>query len=128
MATLACVFGLSGCGRNDATTPGDVAEGEVPTAEVVTVRGEYEKQLDQRVFRMSGTAEWFSDDLVIVSRADLPVLNEGDEIEVIGSVRRVGMVEIERETNWKFNPEITVELADVAGYLVADSVRVIERD
>lgn len=126
--TLACVLGLSGCGRDDVITPGDVAEGEVPTAAVVTVRGEYEKQLDQRVFRMSSTAEIFSEDLVVVSRTDLPVLNDGDEIEVVGTVRRVGLIEIERETGWDFNPEVEVELAGVAGYLVADSVRVIERD
>jgi len=123
----ALIIGVAGCGSRDTVTPGDVAEGEVPTTQTVTVRGELEKRLDDRSFTMSGTAEFFSDDLVVVSRTDLPLINENDEIEVIGTVRRVNQIEIERETNWTFNPQITIELADVKGYLVADSVRVIER-
>jgi hypothetical protein len=124
---VALVIGVAGCGRSDTITPADVAEGEVPATQPVTVRGELEKKLDERSFTMSGTAEIFSDDLVVVSRTDLPVINVGDEIEVSGTVRRVNHIEIERETSWTFNPQITVELADVKGYLVADSVRIVER-
>jgi hypothetical protein len=119
---------LLGCGRDEAITPSDVAEGDVATNQVVSVQGEIEKRLDERSFTMSGTAEFFSDDLVVVSRADLPVLNVGDEIAVTGTVQRVSHIEIERQTNWKFNPQIAIELENVTGYLVADSVRVIERD
>jgi hypothetical protein len=125
---LAFQMGVVGCGRDEAVTPGEVAEGDVSTDQLVTVRGEIEKQLDERSFTMSGTGEFFSDDLVVVSRNDLPVLNIGDEIAVTGTVRKVNHIEIERETNWKFNPQITIELESVTGYLVADSVRVIERD
>jgi len=128
VAALLCLLGLLGCGRNDVVTPGDIAEGDVPPAQAVTVRGSLERQLDERSFTMSGTAEIFSDDLVVVSRTALPVMSDGDEIEVTGTVRQVDRIEIERETNWQFNPQITIELTDVTGYLVADSVRVIERD
>ena len=123
-----CMVCLLGCGRDEAITPSDVAEGDVATNQVVSVQGEIEKRLDERSFTMSGTAEFFSDDLVVVSRADLPVLNVGDEIAVTGTVQRVSHIEIERQTNWKFNPQIAIELENVTGYLVADSVRVIERD
>lgn len=127
VVALIALLGLAGCGQRDAVTPGDVAEGEVPAAQTVTVRGSLEKQLDERSFTMSGTAEIFSDDLVVVSRTDLPAINVGDEIEVTGRVRQVNHIEIERETNWQFNPQVTIELEDVKGYLVADSVRLIER-
>lgn len=126
-AAVVCLLGLVGCGRDAAVTPGDVAEGDVPAAQPVTVRGSLERALDERSFTMSGTAEFFSDDLVVVSRAGLPAMNVGDEIEVTGIVRNVNHIEIERETNWKFNPQITIELADVSGYLVADSLWIIER-
>ena len=128
VAALACLLGLVGCARDGEVTPGDVAEGDVPAAQAVTVRGSLERQLDERSFTMSGTAEIFSDDLVVVSRTALPLITEEDEIEVTGTVRTVDHVEIERETSWTFNPQVTVELEDVTGYLVADSVRVIERD
>ncbi len=127
IVALIGLLGLVGCGQRDAVTPGDVAEGDVPAAQTVTVQGSLERQWDERSFTMSGTAEIFSDDLVVVSRTDLPVMNVGDEIEVTGTVRQVSHVEIERETNWQFNPQVTIELEDVTGYLVADSVRIIER-
>jgi len=127
VVALIGLAGLVGCGRDPAVTPGDIAEGDVPAAQPVTVRGSLERVLDERSFTMSGTAEFFSDDLVVVSRTVLPAMTVGDEIEVTGTVRNVSHIEIERETNWRFNPQITVELADVRGYLVADTVRLIER-
>lgn len=127
VVALVGLLGLIGCGRGDAVTPGDVSEGEVPATQSVTVRGSLERQLDERSFTMSGTAEIFSDDLVVVSRTDLPAMSVGDEIEVTGIVRQVNHIEIERETNWQFNPQVTIELEEVKGYLVADSIRVIAR-
>jgi hypothetical protein len=131
--TLACVIGFCGCGREegirqgDGVTPGDVAGGQVATAQTVTVRGNVVRQLDARTFTMSGTAAIFANNLAVVSRTDLPVLTQGDEVEVTGTVQNVDHIEISRQTSWTFNPQVTIELTDVTGYLVADSVRVIAR-
>lgn len=129
-AALVCMLMVAwGCRRDDSgPTPGDVSEGDVPAAEVVTVRGQLERQIDQRSFTMSGTEEIFSDDLVVISRTDLPAITTDDEIEVTGTVRQVGIIEVERETGWDFSPQIEIELEEVKGYLVADQVRVIERN
>jgi hypothetical protein len=127
VAALVCLLCLAGCGQDDGPTPGDVAQGDVPAAQAVTVRGTLQRQLDERSFTMSGTADFFSDDLVVVSRSALPVINVGDEIEVAGTVRQINHIEVSQETNWQFNPQVRIELEDVTGFLVADSVRLIER-
>lgn len=109
-----------------ATEPGDVAEGEVPAATTVTVTGEVEKRYDDRTVTISGEGEWFDPDLTVVSKNALPAeVTEDTKLTVTGTVRKVGVVEIERELGWDFDPEIEVELDEVKTFLVADSVEVV---
>ena len=109
-----------------ATEPGDVAEGEVPAATTVTVTGEVEKRYDDRTVTITGEGEWFDPDLTIVSKNALPAeVIEDAKVTVTGTVRKVGVVEIEREMGWDFDPQIEAELDEVHSFLVADSVEVV---
>lgn len=111
---------------NATTEPGDVAEGEVPAATTVTVTGEVEKRYDDRTVTISGEGEWFDPDLTVVSKEPLPAeVIEDAKLTVTGTVRKVGVVEVERELGWDFDPQIEVELDEVKTFLVADSVEVV---
>lgn len=117
---------LSGCGGDERTGPGDVSQGEVPAGQAVTVTGEIERRYDDRTFTLSGENELLKPDLVVVSRTPLPATaTEDSQLRVVGTVRKIGIVEVERELGWDFQPEVEVELEEIESYLVADSVEVI---
>lgn len=48
IAALLCLVGLLGCGRDDAVTPGYVADGDVPAAQMVTVQGSLSVRVIER--------------------------------------------------------------------------------
>lgn len=108
----------------------DVAEGDSQTGEVKTLTGEVVSVIDARTFTMKDEHEWLEDDLLtVVSKSDLPAdFNDEDEVTVKGTVHNIGVIDVESEYGWDFNPEVEVELEDVKGFFVADSVVVTEHE
>ncbi len=125
LGLIACLFSL-GCTHEVE----DVAEGEAQTGEVKTLTGEVVEVLDARTFTMKDEHRWLEDDLLtVVSKQNLPAgFNEEDEVTVVGTVQNVGVVEVESGYDWDFDPEVEVELEDVKGFFIADSVVVTEHE
>ncbi|GAB5442399.1 MAG: hypothetical protein Fues2KO_27480 [Fuerstiella sp.] len=124
--SMVTLIAISGC-SNEVE---EVAEGEAPSGSVTTVTGEVIRVLDARTFTMKDEHEWLEDDpLVVVSSSDLPAdFNDEDEVTVTGTVRNVAFTEIESGYDWDFDPEVEVELEEVRGFLIADSVSVTEHE
>jgi hypothetical protein len=108
----------------------DVAEGDSQTGDVRTLTGEVVAVIDGRTFTMKDEHKWLEDDLLtVVSKSDLPAdFNDEDEVTVTGVVQNVGVIEVETEYGWDFNPEVEAELEDVKGFFIADSVVVTEHE
>ena len=118
---------LSGCGGDDRPGAGDVSEGDVPAGQTVTVTGEVERLYDERTFTLSGDNEILKPDLAIVSRSPLPAgVAEDTDLKVTGTVRKIGVVEVERELGWDLQQEVEVELEGIKSYLVADTVEIVQ--
>lgn len=136
LITAALGWGLliSGCNKQESVQkggaePGEVAEGEVPAGNTVSVTGEIEKRYDDHTFTMSGEDELLSSDLAVVSRKPLPPeAVEGTRLKVTGTVSKIGVIEVEKEVGWDFDPQVEAELENVESFLVADSVEVIAAD
>lgn len=141
-AILSCSLVLVGCGDADTNNvgdpeeptaenelrPGDIEDGHAEAGSTQTVKGEVEKVYDAHTIAISGDWELFQNDLIVVSEDPLPTnLQVDDYVEVTGTVKKVGWVEVEKEYDWlDFKPEIEAELEDVEGFLVASKVTVTE--
>lgn len=108
----------------------DVAEGDAATGEIRTLTGEVVQVIDARTFTMKDEHKWLEDDLLtVVSRTDLPAdFNDEDEVTVKGTVQNIAYTEVETGYDWDFDPEVEVELEDIKGFFIADSVVVTEHE
>lgn len=92
----------------------------------VAVSGEIEEHIDPRSFVLE-SGGLFNDEITVIMPAgaeglDPTLLREDSDVVVIGTLRTVPVVEIEREFGWDFDPEIEAELEDVRTYLIAEKI------
>lgn len=96
----------------------------------VTVQADVEEVLTPRAFKLdedSPAAGGIDNDLLVLypvsaSLADIDDQWLNNRVRVTGTVRTVGIVDIEREIGWDLDPQIEVELEGVRPVLVARTV------
>lgn len=91
----------------------------------VTVVGEVEEELHERAFMLE-SGGLFDDEIIVLvppqaKRAGV-VIQDDEKLEVVGTVRAVRVVDIERDYGWDLDPELEAELEGVRHYLVADRI------
>ena len=107
--------------------PSDVEEGEVRVGEQVTLTGDVSEVYDARSFSLSDEGWDWEQDLIVVTKDDLPfTAGEDAEVKVTGTVKAYSVVEVEKEYGWDFEPEVEAELEDTKYYLADARIEVIE--
>lgn len=134
----AFALGLFACKNNESTNPEEgssVAHGQ-PVGEVVkdpafgervTVDGKVDEVFGPQVFTMK--AKLFQDDLLVVAPQNLVVeaLAAPEEIEVVGTVRKMVVSEVEREFAVDFDNAVEVKWEE-RPFLVAESLTRLQKD
>lgn len=92
----------------------------------VKVQGEIEEKKDKRTFVLE-SGGLINDEITVVSAKDLDastsaMLVEDKDVVVSGTLRKMNVIEIEKEYGWDFDPQIEIELEKVTYYLVADKI------
>ena len=87
----------------------------------VKVSGEVEEVIDRQAFILE-SGGLFNDEIVVLIPKNNMRVEEDSEVTVTGTVRAVGLVEIEREYGWDLDPQIKIELENVEAYLIADRI------
>lgn len=135
----ALALGLFACKNREATddpeTGSSVAHGQ-PVGEVVkepafgervTVDGKVDEVYGPQVFTMK--ARMFQDDLLVVAPRELVVeaLAAPEEVEVVGTVRKMVVSEVEREFAVDFDNAVEVKWEE-RPFLVAESLTRLQKD
>jgi hypothetical protein len=71
----------------------------------VTVMGTVDNVHSRRAFRLDAPG-WFGDDILVLTKTELPGLVESVDVEVVGKVRRLDIASIERELGWDLDPDL----------------------
>lgn len=94
----------------------------------VSVSGEVEEVLDQRTFILE-SGGLFNDEVVVfldkgVTADDIQrLIKEDKEIIVNGTFKALSVVEIERDYDWDFKPEIEAELNKAGSYILGSELK-----
>ena len=134
----AFALGLFACKNNESTNPDEgssVAHGQ-PVGEVVkdpafgervTVDGKVDEVYGPQVFTMK--AKLFQDDLLVVAPQSLvtEALAAPEEVEVVGTVRKMVVSEVEREFAVDFDNAVEVKWEE-RPFLVAESLTRLQKD
>lgn len=96
----------------------------------VTVEADVEEVLSPFAFELdedSPLAGGIDNDLLVFSRKSAGLADIDDQwlnnkVRVTGTVGRMSVVEIERETGWDLNPKLEAELEQVRPVIIAQSV------
>ena len=91
----------------------------------VNVAGEVDDKLDGRSFVLE-SGGLFDDEIVVIVPPEVAKaagsIEEDEDLVVTGTVRRVRVIDIEREYDWDLDPELAVELEDTDHYLIASRI------
>lgn len=91
----------------------------------VQVPGEVE-EINGRAFILESGGV-FNDEIVVVMPETGMRVTEDVDVTVSGTVRTIGLVEVEREYGLDLDPEIEVELENREAFLIADRIEQRER-
>ena len=112
----------------------DVAEEPIEAiGQVVSLSGEVEETLGFNVFRLEEKGEIFNDDSVLVINADpiTEVIEEGEEVRVVGEVRILPIIDFERDYDLNLDLETRQRIeAEYAGkpVVIADFAKVYDSE
>lgn len=87
----------------------------------VQVSGEVEKIIDPKAFVLE-SGGLFNDEIVVLQPQGKLNVKDDSEVTVTGTVRTVGLVDVEREYGWDLDPQIRIELERVEAFLIADRI------
>jgi hypothetical protein len=105
----------------------------------VTLHGKIEQVgADAKSFVLNGDG-FFNDEILVITRSGAktaaaanitPMFKEDNKVQVSGTIRRMKIVEVEKEYSLDLDPQIEVEFEGTAPVLVSDAsdVKVIEKD
>lgn len=121
-------------GQNDESKVEQIEEN--PSAWIgqnVSVQGEVAAIYGAQSFQLAST-DWIENEVLVISRNPLPaklledtndIVDEEEIVRVNGTVRRMNVVEIERELGLDLDPQIEVELEDQRPVIIADQISVL---
>jgi hypothetical protein len=114
---------------DDKIKPGDVEEGEVPVGKEITLHGDVKRIYDKHTFVLSDDGYDFSEDLLVLTKDELPFTAGSDlEVKVTGIVDNFTVVEAEEEYDWDFDGDVETELEkDIEYYLRDAKIEVFTR-
>lgn len=91
----------------------------------VRVAGEVDDFLGPRTFVLE-SGGILDDEIAVVIpqnvQTELAAVRDDAELIVTGTVRRIGVVELERELGWDFEPELELEFEGTRDFLVAERI------
>lgn len=93
----------------------------------VRVSGEVEEIIDQQAFVLE-SGGLFNDEMVVLMPKGQLQVEEDYEVAVTGTVRTVGLIDIEREYGWDLDPHVKLELEHWEAFLIADRIEIKEKD
>ncbi|QBQ56435.1 hypothetical protein E3U44_03555 [Nitrosococcus wardiae] len=97
----------------------------------VRVSGEVEELIDQHSFILESGGLFNDEMVVLIPEGNMKAharVTEDSKVTVTGTVRAVGLVEVEREYGWDLDPHLKVELENVEAFLISDNIEQKEED